>query len=211
MLLDVAGRERTLLAKALQEALPDCKPFLTPGPLGLRGYSCAYGLQQAGAQSEQAQGFAQEIVRRMALPQGWQCSAQNGYLNFEVSAGRLTQLTQEAYAAWPEAPDRPVPLEDPCFWPVCRARRLKRLAQAAMGKSGENEPDCLWHALQLPQALARGKGQAWLQRMMRLTEPLAQTTLVDAAGGGQDPITFALAAKALALAIAQEKDGGKEK
>ena len=53
MLLDVAGRERTLLAKALQEALPDCKPFLTPGPLGLRVYSCAYGLQQAGAQSEQ--------------------------------------------------------------------------------------------------------------------------------------------------------------
>ena len=211
MLLDVAGRERTLLAKALQEALPDCKPFLTPGPLGLRGYSCAYGLQQAGAQSEQAQGFAQEIVRRMALPQGWQCSAQNGYLNFEVSAGRLTQLTQEAYAAWPEAPDRPVPLEDPCYWPVCRARRLKRLAQAAMGKSGENEPDCLWPALELPQALARGKGPAGLQGKVRLTEPLAQTTLVDAAGGGQDPITFALAAKALALAIAQEKDGGKEK
>lgn len=211
MLLDVAGRERALLAKALQEALPDRKPLLTPGPLGLRGYSCAYGLQQAGARSEQAQGFAQEVARRIVLPPGWQCSAQNGYLNFEVGAQWLAQLAREALSAWPEAPDRPVPLEDPCFWQVCRARRLRRLAQAAMGKSGENEPDCLWHALQLPQALAKGKGRAWLQRMMRLTEPLARTALVDAAGGGQDPITFALAAKALALAIAQEKDGGKEK
>lgn len=211
MLLDVAGRERALLAKALQEALPDRKPLLTPGPLGLRGYSCAYGLQQAGAQSEQAQGFAQEVARRIVLPQGWQCSAQNGYLNFEVSAQWLAQLARETFSAWPEAPDRPVPLEDPCFWQVCRARRLRRLAQAAMGKSGENEPACLWHALQLPQALAKGKGRAWLQRMMRLTEPLARTALVDAAGGGQDPITFALAAKALALAIAQEKDRGKEK
>ena len=211
MLLDVAGRERALLAKALQEALPDRKPLLTPGPLGLRGYSCAYGLQQAGAQSEQAQGFARKVARRIVLPPGWQCSAQNGYLNFEVSAQWLAQLARETFSAWPEAPDRPVPLEDPCFWQVCRARRLRRLAQAAMGKSGENEPDCLWHALQLPQALAKGKGRAWLQRMMRLTEPLARTALVDAAGGGQDPITFALAAKALALAIAQEKDGGKKK
>lgn len=211
MLLDVAGRERALLAKALQEALPDRKPLLTPGPLGLRGYSCAYGLQQAGAQTEQAQGFAREVARRIVLPQGWQCSAQNGYLNFEVGAQWLAQLAREAFSAWPEAPDWPVPLEDPCFWQVCRARRLRRLAQAAMGKSGENEPACLWHALQLPQALAKGKGRAWLQRMMRLTEPLARTALVDAAGGGQDPITFALAAKALALAIAQEKDGGKKK
>lgn len=211
MLLDVAGRERALLTESLQKVLPGCKPLLAPGPIGLRGYSCAYGLQQAGAQSEQAQGFAQEVARRIALPQGWQCSAQNGYLNFKVSAGRLAQLAQEAYAAWPEAPDRPVPLEDPCFWQVCRARRLRRLAQTAKENSGENEPDCLWHVLQLPQALARGKGRAWLQRMMRLTEPLARTTLVDATGGGRDPIIFALASKALALAIAQEKDRGKEK